>query len=194
MEKLDRDEQFIEIIRGRLTPKRFAHSLAVADEATRLAGRFGADMKKAHTAGLLHDILKDTDGEGQLQILHNFGILLDNVEQHAPKLWHAHAGAVFIEKVLGVEDQDLISAVRYHTTARAGMSMLEKVLYLADFTSADRDYSDVEEMRRLVDVGVEQAMEFALTFSIKELVMKRQAVHPDTMNAYNEWAIHNLVK
>ena len=147
MESSTLEEQFLEILSKRLGKKRLAHSLAVAEEAQRLALRYGADAAKARTAGLLHDILKDTDGETQLQML---------------------------------------QAVRYHTTARAGMSLLEKVLYLADFTSADRDYPDVDVMRRLVDVSIEEAMDYALTYSIRELLEKQQAIHPDTLAAYNE--------
>lgn len=186
MKTMMTDEQYIEIIRGRLTEKRFHHSLEVAKEARRLAEKYGADPAKAYTAGLLHDILKNTDGNAQLQILKDFGILQDDVEKQAPKLWHAHSGAVFLQHVLGVEDEEIITAVRYHTTARAGMSLLEKVLYLADFTSADRDYPDVDEMRRQVEIGLAPAMEYALCYSICDLVAQKRAIHPDTVAAYNE--------
>lgn len=180
------DEQFIEIIRGRLTEKRFHHSLEVAKEARRLAEKYGADPAKAYTAGLLHDIMKDTDGKVQLQILNDFGILQDDVEKQAPKLWHAHCGAVFLQYVLGIEDEEIITAVRYHTTARAGMTLFEKILYLADFTSADRDYPDVDEMRRLVEIGIGPAMEYALQYSIDDLKVNGREIHPDTLAAYNE--------
>lgn len=180
------DDQFVEIIKGRLTPRRFHHSLEVAKEARRLAEKYGADPSKAYTAGLLHDILKDTGGDAQLQILKDFDILQDDIEKQAEKLWHAHSGAVFIRYVLGVRDEDILAAVRYHTTARAGMSELEKVLYLADFTSADRDYPDVDEMRRQADIGIAPAMEYALCYSIRDLVEQKKAIHPDTLAAYNE--------
>lgn len=186
---MDRDEQFIEIIRGRLTPSRFHHSLAVADQAEKLAALYGADPKKARTAGILHDILKDAAGEEQLQILRDFGILLDSVERVAPKLWHAKAGAAFLEHILGIEDRELLDAVRYHTTARAGMTPLERVLYLADFTSADRDYPDVDVLRALVLKDEREAMIYALDYSIRELLDKQAAVHPDTFAAYNEYRI-----
>lgn len=124
-----------------------------------------------------------------MQIFQDFAILLDNVEQQAPKLWHARAGALFIEKVLGVTDPDILAAVRYHTTARAGMSPLEKVLFIADFTSADRDYKDVDVMRRLADEGLSQAMLYALSYTIRDLVKKQAAIHPDTLAAYNEQTI-----
>ena len=182
----DHDAQYIEIIRGRLTPARFAHSLAVAERAEELARRWGADPAKARTAGILHDIFKDAAPVAQLQIFRDFAILLDTVERQVPKLWHARAGAVFIERVLGVGDPDILAAVRYHTTGRAEMSRLETVLYLADFTSSDRDYPDVDVLRRLSDEDLDRAMAYALSYTIRDLVEKNRAVHPDTLACYND--------
>jgi len=173
-------------LRRRLKPKRFDHSLAVAEEAVRLATRYGADVQKARTAGLLHDVMKNTPPADQLQVLDNYGIAMSEVERGAEKLYHAMSGAAFAEHVLGITDRDILNAVRYHTTARAGMSLLEQVLYLADFTSADRDYDDVDVMRRLVDVSMEDAMAYALAYTIKDLVKKKKPIHPDTVAAFNE--------
>jgi predicted HD superfamily hydrolase involved in NAD metabolism len=173
-------------LRGRLTPKRYRHSLAVADQAEHLARKYGADPEKARVAGLLHDILKDTDGDSQLQILKDFGILLDTVEKSSHKLWHARSGAVFIEHILGITDPDILNAVRYHTTARAGMSLLETVLYLADFTSADRDYPDVDVMRELTERDLDAAMQYAVAYTIDDLKEQERPVHPDTLACYKE--------
>ncbi len=183
---LNKEEQYIDIIRGRLTPRRFEHSLAVAAQAEHLAKKYGADPEKARVAGLLHDILKDTDGDSQLQIFKEFGILLDAVEEKAPKLWHARAGAVFLQRILHIEDEDILNAVRYHTTARAGMSPLEVVLYLADFTSADRDYPDVDVMRELTERDPDEAMRYALAYTIDDLNAEGRPVHPDTLACYKE--------
>lgn len=183
---LNKEEQYVDIIRGRLTPRRFEHSLAVAEQAVHLAKKYGADPDKARTAGLLHDVLKDTDGDSQLQIFKEFGILLDAVEEKAPKLWHAHAGAVFLQHILGIEDQEILDAVRYHTTARAGMSLLETVLYLADFTSADRDYPDVDVMRELTERDLDAAMRYAVAYTIDDLKEQGRPVHPDTLACYQE--------
>ncbi len=183
---LNKEEQYVDIIRGRLTPRRFEHSLAVAKQAECLAKKYGADPEKARVAGLLHDILKDTDGDSQLQIFKDFGILLDAVEEKAPKLWHAHAGAVFLERVLGITDEEILKAVRYHTTARAGMSLLETVLYLADFTSADRDYPDVDVMRELTERDLDAAMRYAVAYTIDDLKEQGRPVHPDTLACYKE--------
>lgn len=177
---------YVEILSERLTEKRFFHSLSVAKEAYRLAEKYGADTKKAFLAGLLHDICKDDEPNLQLQLLNEFGIILDTVEKSARKLWHARAGAVYLKEKLCLTDDEIISAVRYHTTARAGMSLLEKILYLADFTSEDRDYSGVEDMRRAVEVSLEHAMREALIFTVVDLSEKRMPIHTDTLDAYRE--------
>ncbi len=183
----NQEEQYVDILRGRLTPKRFHHSLEVAKQAKHLAEKYGTDPKKAYTAGLLHDILKDTDADSQLQILKEFGILLDAVEQGAKKLWHARSGAVFLEHVLGIKDKEILDPVRYHTTGRAGMTMPDIVLYLADFTSADRDYPDVDTMRTLTEQDWRAAMIYALEYTIQDLNEQNRPVHPDTIACYQDF-------
>ena len=177
---------YVTLLRCRLSEKRFYHSLAVAKEALRLAQKYGANTEKAFLAGLLHDICKDTPKNEQLQIFSEFGIILSALEESAFKLWHAMSGACYIQNILNIKDADIISAVRYHTTAKAGMSLLEKIIYLADFTSEDRDYEGADEMRKAVDVGLEHAMREALIFTIDDLKQKGMPVHEDTLNAYRE--------
>lgn len=181
------EDQYVDILRGRLTPKRFHHSLEVAKQARHLAEKYGTDPEKAYAAGLLHDILKDTDNDSQLKILKEFGILLDAVEKQAPKLWHARSGAVFLEHILGITDTEILEPVRYHTTGRAGMTMPDIVLYLADFTSADRDYPDVEIMRDLTEKDWRAAMQYALAYTIRDLQEQQRPVHPDTLACYREF-------
>ncbi|MBQ7302750.1 MAG: nicotinate (nicotinamide) nucleotide adenylyltransferase [Clostridia bacterium] len=185
MRQLDDEEQYLDILRARLTEKRFAHSLAVADRAAFLAEKYGADVQKARKAGLLHDIMKDTDRNTQLQILQEFGILIDTATKASPPLWHAVSGAAFLQHILHI-DEDIVTAVRYHTTGRAGMSLLEKIVYLADFTSADRTYPDVEKMRVLSEQDMTAAMLFALQYTVTDLANREKPIHPDTVYAYNE--------
>ncbi len=180
------DEQFIEIIRRRLSPYRFRHSLCVAEEAQRLALHYGADADKAYTAGILHDVLKDTPPQNQLQMMKDFGILLDDVEKVSPTLWHARSGECFLRRILGVTDEEILTAVRYHTTGRKGMSLLEQILFTADFTSADRDYPDVDVMRKLVDQSLSAAMRYGVEYTIHDLLNRGRAVHTDTVALYNE--------
>lgn len=186
MHTQSRDEQFIAIIRSRLSDYRFRHSLCVAEEARRLAVRYRADPDKAYTAGILHDIMKDTATTAQQKILDNYGVELDNVEKHSTTLWHARTGAVFLRHILGIEDEEILQAVRYHTTGRAGMALLEKVLFVADFTSADRDYPDVDVMRRYADQSLSDAMLYGVDYTIRELIERGNPVHPDTVALYND--------
>lgn len=177
---------YTEHIKNRLTEWRFKHSVNVSAEAVRLANKYGGDADKAEFAGLLHDVMKDTGKKEQLEFMKKYGVVLNDVEKNAPKLWHAITGAVYLERVLGVTDCDIINAVRYHTTARAGMSLLEKIIYIADYTSAERDYEGVDKMREACNISLETAMEEALSFSIQERLESRTAIEPNTFAAYNE--------
>ena len=182
-------DKYKDILKTRLTPKRYHHSLCVAEEAVRLAKKYGGDEEKAYLAGLLHDITKNAPPDEHLNIFSQFGIMLNDIEKSAEKLWHAMSGAAYIENILKVDDKEIITAVRYHTTARAGMTQLEKLLYLADFTSADRDYDDIDIMREKVEISMEAALDYALSYTINDLVSRGKPLHLDTINAYNENAL-----
>lgn len=190
----DRNEEFTREIRERLTPYRFYHSLNVADEAKKLAIKYGADESKAFTAGLVHDIMKDTDKEKQRLIIENSGHIMTPTELASPKTWHAMSGEAFLRNELGVADEEILTAVRYHTTARAGMSLLENVIYIADYISVDRDYDDVDVMREKAYKSLEEAMLYGLEFTIREMVEKGKPVHEDSILAYNEVAISQREK
>lgn len=179
-------ESLKEVLRQRLNEKRYYHSLCVADEAKRLAEKYSGDIEKAYLAGLLHDITKNAPEEEHLQIFKEFGIILTDIEQNAKKLWHAMSGALYVKNILGISDPEIIDAIRYHTTAKADMSLLAKILYLADFTSKDRDYEDVDVIREYVDESLGKAFVYALQYSITDLVNQGRAVHPDTVEAYNQ--------
>ena len=174
------------ILSKRLNEKRYHHSLCVADEAKRLAEKYGGDPEKCYLAGLIHDITKNAPEEEHLKIFETFGIMLSDIEKNAKKLWHAMSGSVYIKYVLNISDEEIIDAVRYHTTAKADMSLTAKILYLADFTSADRDYDDVDVMRQKVEISIKDAMIYSLRYSINDLISMGRAIHPDTLSAYNQ--------
>lgn len=181
--------EFIEILKNRLTPKRFNHSLCVADEAVRLAKKYGGDCDKAYLAGLLHDITKNATKEEHLHIFNEFGIMLNDIEKSSEKLWHAISGSAYIEHLLRITDKDIIDSVRYHTTAREDMTHFEKIIYLADFTSSDRDYDDIDIMRKKVDISIEEALDYALSYTINDLVSRKKQLHLDTIKAYNQYVL-----
>ena len=130
--------------------------------------------------------MKDAGKKEQLAIIEKYGVTLNEVEMQAPKLWHAIAGAVYVRKELKIRDKDIVNAVRYHTTARAGMTLLEKIIFIADYTSEERDYKGVEKMRKACNISLEYAMEEALAFGIEMRADEHTAIHPDTFEAYNE--------
>ncbi|HEX3037673.1 MAG TPA: bis(5'-nucleosyl)-tetraphosphatase (symmetrical) YqeK [Oscillospiraceae bacterium] len=176
------------IIKPLLSEKRYIHSVNVAKEAVRLAKRYGANPEKAEVAGILHDIMKDTPPDEQLKMMMRFDIILTDVERDAQKLWHAICGAAYIEQELQISDRDILDAVRYHTTGRANMTQLEKVIFIADFISADRDYDGVERMRKAAEISLEQAMLEGVVFTIQDLSERFKPIHPDTVSAYN-WVV-----
>lgn len=169
-----------------LSEHRRIHSINVSLEAVRLAERYGADVEKARLAGLLHDVTKETPFDLQLKIIEDSGIMLTELERRSPKLWHAISGAAYIRDTLGIDDMDIFNAVRYHTTARAGMSLLEKVIFLADFTSAERDYPDIDVIRQHAEVSLEDGMLYGIRFTLSRLVSRGDLVSPDALAAYNE--------
>ncbi len=169
-----------------LSEYRRVHSLNVSAEAVRFAEKYGGDVEKVRLAGLLHDVTKETDNEKQLQIIENGGIILTELEKRSPKLWHAISGACFVRDVIGIDDPDIFNAIRYHTTARAGMSRLEKIIFLADFTSAERDYPDIDVIREHAEHSLEEGMLYGIKFTISRLVGRGNLVSPDALAAYND--------
>ena len=178
----------------RLSEYRRVHSLNVSAEAVRFAEKYGGDVEKARLAGLLHDVTKETDTQQQLKIIENGGIILTEVEKNSPKLWHAISGACYIRDVLGIDDEDIFNSVRYHTTARAGMSQLEKIIFLADFTSAERSYPDIDVIRRYAEESLEDGMLYGLRFTIGRLADRGASISPDAIDAYNEIVLSKLTK
>lgn len=185
----ERNAEFLEEIKKNLQPERLYHSINVAEEAKKLALHYGADPEKAYTAGLLHDILKNTPDTELLNFFRENGIILTRTEQVSRKTWHAIAGEAYCRLKLSVTDSEILSAIRWHTTARAGMTLLDKVIFIADFISSDRDYDGVERMREKAYLSLESAMLEGLQFTLAELIENGWAVHEDSLAAYNELAV-----
>ena len=179
-------EQYEQEVQRHLTEKRFYHSQCVAQEGARLAQRYGADVEKARLAGILHDIMKDTPPEQQLKILQDSGILLTKTQRHNRKLWHALAGAAYLQQTLQVKDGDIVEAVRCHTSGKKDMSLLEKVLFVADYISADREYPGVERMRQAAYRSLEEAIVEGVLFTVQELMGQRLPVAAESVEAYND--------
>lgn len=172
-------------LKENLSQKRYTHSLNVAEECRKLAVKYGEDPDKAYFAGLLHDICKELPDDEQKRIVleSNFSVCREELETRS--LWHAIAGAYFIKTHFGVEDIDIINAVRFHTVGRAGMTRLEEIVYIGDLISADRDYKDVDRMRKISYTDINSAMLEAFSYSIKSVVKKGGLIPICTAEGYN---------
>jgi nicotinate-nucleotide adenylyltransferase len=179
-------KRFEQIVKEKLSAKRFRHTLGVADAAQDLARRYGGDVEKARLAGLLHDLTKEVGVAEQMQFFDEFHIKLSSLELHSPKLWHAMTGAAYAEHRLGIDDAEILQAIRYHTTGRQHMSLMDKILYLEDYIEVKRDFDGVEEVRALLDQGLDAMMLQAMKQTIQELLDKSASIHPDTFACYNQ--------
>ncbi|MBC8535704.1 bis(5'-nucleosyl)-tetraphosphatase (symmetrical) YqeK [Feifania hominis] len=175
----------IKLLEQMLSEKRFRHSLSVRDEAVRLARRYGADEQKAEIAGLYHDVTKDMGPAEQLKMCDEFGIMLNAVERSSYKLLHALTGACYTRERLGVDDEEIFGAIYYHTTGRADMTLLEKIIYMADYVEPLRDFDGVEPVRAIVYEDLDRALLLALDNSFFELLGKHAQIHPNTLEARN---------
>ena len=190
---MNNNEEYIKIIKGRLSEERFTHSMNVAEAAAMLAKKYGADEEKAYTAGILHDITKEEAYDTQRAYLTENGVALTELERLNGKVLHQMSGALFCRLELGINDEEILSAVRYHTTGRRNMTLLEKIVYTADFISAERCYPDVEVMREKARQSLEEAMLYSLRWTIRDLSSKTMHIHPDALECYN-WILENELK
>lgn len=179
-------EQYEQEVKRHLTQGRFYHSQCVAAEAEKLARRYGADPEKARLCGILHDVMKDTPPQEQLKILEKSGIILTVAQRRNRKLWHALSGAAYLRDALGIADQEILGAVECHTSGKGGMSLLDKVLFVADYISADRDYPGVEELRGTAYRSLEEAMVEGIRFTVDELMGQELPVAAESIEAYND--------
>ena len=168
-----------------LTEKRVAHVLGCENEAVSLANRWGEDPERAAVAGILHDITKKLSAEEQLKLCEKYGIINDAAEVANPKLLHAKTGAAFARELFGIED-DIYGAIRWHTTGKPDMTLLEKIIYLADFVEPTRDFPGVEELRELCFEDIDAAMAKGLEMSLEFIRSGGAEPYKDSVEAC-EW-------
>lgn len=165
--------------------KRVAHVMGVEEEAVRLAKFWGADPELARHAGILHDCTKYLELAPQLHLCEKYGILLDDLEQKAVKLLHSKTGACIAKYIFG-EPDEVYEAIFWHTTGRANMTLLDKILYMADYIEPNRDFDGVEELRRLAYTDLDQAMLLGVESTIQEMEQRGVPIHKNTLAA-RDW-------
>ena len=168
-------------IEKNLSDKRRAHVYGVVETAKLLAEKYGCDIDKAETAALFHDMFRSTPVEVLNMYVRQLN--LDKAYLDNANLAHGPIAAVIMERDYGIDDQDLLNAVKYHTTGRAGMSVLEKVIYLADAIEPGRNYPDVDKARKLAEESLEKACLFSMEHSIDYIRERGLFLHEDTIKA-----------
>ena len=177
-------EEALACVQEQLTEQRYIHTVGVMETAVQLAERFGADVKKAEIAAIFHDYAKFRPKEEMKQIILNGGGPLEVLDFHH-ELWHAPAGAALVKTEVGITDEDILSAIRFHTSGRPNMTLLEKVIYVADYIEPGRRFPGVEEVRTLAEEDLDLALIQALKNTMTFLISKNQTVKPETVATYN---------
>ena len=148
--------------------KRIAHVIGCSETAKKLALIHGADPADAERAGILHDVTKAMTGADQLRLCERYGIIISEFERKHTKLLHAVTGAAVAKEVFG-ENEAVCRAIRWHTSGRANMSVLEKIIYIADYMEPNRDFPGVERLRELAYTDLDAAMLMGLRMTAEHL-------------------------
>lgn len=186
-------ERYENLVRERLSAYRFHHSMCVAKKARELAVKHGLNADKAYLAGILHDITKEMPKDEQIRIIEQYDRRLTPVERGNHRVFHQMSGAVYVKNILKIEDEEIVNGIRYHTTGHENMTEFEMLIYLADFTSEDRDYPDVEIMREKTEKSFISGMLYSLKYTIREVVRQERLLHPDTLSCYN-WVLGRITE
>ena len=178
------------LFKARLSEKRWTHTKNVKKMAVKLAKRWGADPEKAAMAAILHDSAKELPKQELLQIFADNAIIAENAPARPSPVWHGIAAAILAQTQWGVSDPEILSAIRCHTTGKPDMSKLDKIIYLADMTSAERDWPGVEELRALQMENLDRALCDALKRSIDFVEEKGGALDSESVAAYEYAKAH----
>ena len=175
-------EQLEQVVISLLNPNRVAHVLGCRDTAVELAKHWGADLTDAARAGILHDITKAIDGPLQLTLCSAYGKILSDFSRRYPKTLHALTGSLVAERIFG-ENEAVVSAIAWHTTGRGNMSLLEKIIYLADYIEPNRTIPGVEELRHLAFTDIDAALKLGLEMTLEHLNRQGSEVSPESREA-----------
>ena len=185
------DNEYIESLRKQVKKalkadkKRYKHTLGVADTAACLAMRYGVDMQDDYIAGLLHDCAKCVPDEQKLKECKEYNIEISQSEKKSPYLLHSKLGAYYAKHIYNIDNEEICSAIKYHTTGRAKMSMLEKIIFVADYIEPYRNKAnDLDTIRSIAFENIDETI-YEITKDTLEYLNKKQAeIDPMTVETY----------
>lgn len=178
-------KQIAKDLESRLSRKRYVHSMGVSNAARHLARLYGADPDKAELAGLVHDCAKDLSLEEMQHLAEEGDFDCDDYMFHSRALLHGPAGSVLARRIYNINDQDILSAIYYHTTGNPNMTLLEKIIFLADYIEPSRDFPGVEEIRQASERSLDEAMICAYRSTISHLLDQEAYIYPLTLAGWN---------
>lgn len=182
-------EQIIEVVKNKLSDKRFFHSMCVMERAKELAILFGINTEIAAKVGIAHDIAKEIPNDEKIKYVEDNNIKIDEIERENPNLLHAKIGADIAIKKLGFTNE-MGQAIRAHTTGITDMTLLDKILFIADRTSSERGFEDIEHLNNLLKMSIDKAVLYIIDKKITLQIEKKATMHPDSIIARN-WLIKN---
>ncbi|MGL5615340.1 MAG: bis(5'-nucleosyl)-tetraphosphatase (symmetrical) YqeK [Sarcina sp.] len=180
-----------EYLESNLSEKRYKHVLGVAKTAIELAKINGVDEKKAELAAMLHDIAKEMDIEEQITILKENNFEITDIEEASPQVLHGFTGAFLAREIFKVQDEEVLSAVSYHTTGKRAMTKLEKIIYIADYIEPNRVYDSVELLREVTYSDLNEGVLMGINNTIELLLKNNGIIHPLTIEARNYLLLEN---
>ena len=177
-------------LKDNLKPSRYGHTLGVVKTAIELAEIYNEDKQKAEIAALCHDIAKNMSYEDMLKVIEEENLKLSNDEKNSKELWHSIIAPIMAKRIFEIEDEDVLNAMRWHTTGRENMSNLEKIIYLADLIEPSRNFQGIEAIRDISRKNLNDAVLKALTHTSMYLLTKDCAVDLNSIKARN-YLIYN---
>lgn len=178
-------DEAIELVQSQLTPDRFEHSLRVAETSRKLAQLYQIEEKKVELAAILHDYAKDFPVDKLKQLVITGELPKDLLLYHH-ELWHGPVGSYILKAEHGLTDVDILHAIKFHTTGRAQMSVLELIIYVADYIEPGRRFPGVDEVREIAQKDLIRAAWTVSRNTVQFLLQKNTLVHPDTIHVYND--------
>ncbi|ANC77948.1 phosphohydrolase [Fictibacillus phosphorivorans] len=174
----------LEIVKKQLTEHRYIHTLGVEEASLVLAKKYGVDLKKAEIAAIFHDYAKFRPKEEMREIVRSERLSQDLLH-YGNEVLHAPVGAYLVKKEVGITDEAILRAIYYHTTGNGAMTLLEKVIFLADYIEPNRNFPGVESVREMAENDLDQACLMAVRNTIAFLMKQNQKIYPLTFEAYN---------
>lgn len=178
-------EEIREKVKKLLTKNRFAHTINVQKISINLAKKFNCDVKKVSLAALLHDVAKCFSYKKSLRIINTHKDQFDKLELEIPKIWHAKISSIYATEKFSIKDNTILKAIRMHTTGGKNMSLIDKIIYIADILDINKNIKGVERVKKALKKSIDSGFKEAIRLKLFYLIKKDLKIHPDSFKAWN---------